>query len=71
MDNSNTKKILADNVRLLRAKKRFSQEAVAGFAQLGQSQISDIENENSNPNLETIIKIADALNVKVRDLFEE
>ena len=71
MNNENVKKILADNVRLLRAKKRYSQEAVAGFAQLGQSKISDIENENSNPNLETIIKIANALQVRVKDLFEE
>jgi len=71
MNNIDCKKIFADNVRLLRAKRRFSQEAVAEHANIAQNQISEIENEKANPNLETIIKIADALNVKVKDLFEE
>ncbi len=71
MNNNNVKKILADNIRLLRTKKRYSQEAIADFANIGQSKISEIENEHSNPNLETIIKIANALQVRVKDLFEE
>ena len=71
MDNTDCKKVFADNVRLLRTKKRFSQEAVAEHANIAQNQISEIENEKANPNLETIIKIANALQVKVKDLFEE
>ena len=69
--NENVKKVLADNIRLLRAKKRFSQEAIAELANVGQNQISEIENEHSNPNLETLIKIANALNVNVGKLFVE
>ena len=69
--NINVKKILADNIRLIRTKKRFSQEAVAEAANIGQNQVSSIENELANPNLETIIKIANALQVRVKDLFEE
>ncbi len=69
MNNNDTKRILADNVRMLRTKKRFSQEAVAELAGIGQNQISEIENEHANPNLETIIRIADAFEVKVCDLF--
>lgn len=71
MNNTDYKKIFADNVRLLRTKRRFSQEAVAEYANIAQNQISEIENEKANPNLETIIKIANALQVKVKDLFEE
>ena len=67
MNNENTKRILADNVRILRTKKRFSQEAVAELAGIGQNQISEIENEHAN--LETIIRIANAFEVKVSDLF--
>ena len=71
MNNQNVKKILADNIRLYRTKKRFSQEAIAELASLGQNQISEIENEHANPNLETIIKIAQALDVQVAKLFVE
>ena len=44
MNNENTKRILAYNVIILRTKKRFSQEAVAELAGIGQNQISEIEN---------------------------
>lgn len=69
--NNNTKKILAENIRLFRAKKRFSQEAIADLANIGQNQISEIENERANPNLDTIIRIANALNVEIYRLFKE
>jgi len=70
MNNNNVRKILADNVRLLRTKKRFSQEAVADMANVGQNQVSGIENEHLNPNLDTLIRIADALNVELFELFK-
>ena len=70
MDNMEIKKILATNVRLLRAKKRFSQEAIAELAGIGQNQVSEIENERSNPSLETIVKLANALETQVFELFK-
>lgn len=70
MNNENIKRILADNIRLLRTKKRYSQEAVAELAGIGQNQISEIENEHSNPSLETIVRIANALNVELIELFK-
>ena len=69
--NEDVKKVLAKNIRLLRSKKRFSQEAVAELANVGQNQISEIENERSNPSLETLIKVANALNVDFYILFTE
>ena len=69
MNNDNARKNLADNIRMLRTKKRFSQEAIAELAGIGQNQISEIENEHSNPSLETIIKIANALEITVAELF--
>ena len=69
MNNENAKRILADNIRILRTKKRFSQEAVAELAGISQNQVSELENEHSNPNLETLLKIATALDVKVAELF--
>lgn len=54
----------------MRTKKRFSQEAVAELANIGQNQISELENEHSNPNLDTLVRIAKALNVDVCELFK-
>ncbi len=70
MNNTNVRKILADNIRLLRTKKRFSQEAIAELANIGQNQISEVENERSNPNLDTLIRIANALDVEIFELFK-
>lgn len=71
MDKEIVKRILADNVRMLRTKKRFSQEAVAELANIGQNQISEIENEHANPSLETLIRIANAFEVTISDLLTE
>ena len=67
--NNDIKQRLADNIRLLRAKKKFSQEAIAELAGIGQNQISAIENGLANPNLETLIKIANALDIPLSELF--
>ena len=56
---------------MLRTKKRFSQEAVAELANIGQNQISEIENEHANPSLETLIRIANAFEVTISDLLTE
>lgn len=69
MSNENVKKILADNMRLMRAKKRFSQEAIAEKADIGQNQVSELENERANPSLETLIKLANAFEVDFCELF--
>mgnify|MGYP002522934750 CR=1 FL=1 len=71
MNKESVKRILADNVRMLRTKKRFSQEAVAELANIGQNQISEIENEHANPSLETLIRIANAFEVTISDLLTE
>lgn len=71
MNNKDTKRILADNLRILRTKQRFSQEAIAELVGIGQNQISELENEHANPNLDMLIRIADAFGVKVVDLFKD
>jgi transcriptional regulator with XRE-family HTH domain len=63
--------VLARNVRRLRLARGLSQEALAADAGLHQGLISDIENEVSNPELDTIGRLATALGARPRDLFEE
>lgn len=66
------RKNLADNVRLLRTKHRFSQDTLAELANATQQQISFLENERlSNPKLLMVSKIAEVLGVTVNDLIYE
>jgi transcriptional regulator with XRE-family HTH domain len=66
---SRQKQILADNVRVLRAKNRWSQTELAEQAGLTQGSISAIELAQANPRFETIERIAQALDVSIAALF--
>jgi transcriptional regulator with XRE-family HTH domain len=57
-------------VRELRLKKDFSQEALAELCQLDRTYIGGVERGERNISLLNIHKIAAALGVKARDLFD-
>lgn len=62
---------ISDNLRKLRGKKGYSLEKIARLADLSLNTIVKIENGvNQNPTIETLIKIAKALEVKVDDLIK-
>ncbi len=72
MNEKSLRKNLADNIRLLRTKHRFSQDTLAELANVTQQQISFLENERlKNPKLLMIVKIAEVFNVTVNDLIYE
>lgn len=72
MDEKILRKNLADNIRMLRTKHRFSQDTLAELANATQQQISFLENERLlNPKLLMITKIAEVFNVTVNDLIYE
>ena len=72
MDEQILRKNLADNIRMLRTKHRFSQDTLAELANATQQQISFLENERLlNPKLLMITKIAEVFNVTVYDLIYE
>lgn len=58
-------------VREERLKIGFSQEQLANRAGLHRTYIGMIERAEKNITLENIKKIADALNIKLSDLFKE
>jgi len=61
---------MPDNLKKLRAKKGLSLEKIARLADLSLNTIVKIENGvNKNPTIETLIKIAKALEVGVDDLI--
>jgi transcriptional regulator with XRE-family HTH domain len=63
--------LLARNVRRLREAKGLSQAALAADSGLYQALISQIENELANPELDTLERLAAALGVHPRELFED
>jgi transcriptional regulator with XRE-family HTH domain len=64
------KNALGRNVRALRLRHALSQEALADSAGIGRRQISEIERAVSNPSLETIAKLAMALQVRPGELLD-
>jgi len=65
------KRVLARNVRQLRKARGLSQSALAIDAGQHQRLISNIENGKVDVRVGTVAKIAAALGVRPRDLFEE
>jgi transcriptional regulator with XRE-family HTH domain len=62
---------LAKNVRRLRKAKGLSQSELATDAEQHQALISRLENARVNLKVDTADKIARALSVHPRELFEE
>jgi len=69
MNNSNISKLLGDKIREIRKSKNLSQEHIALLASLSPAHLGQIERGNKKPTVETINKIAEALDVTVIDLF--
>ncbi len=69
MNNSNISKLLGDKIREIRKSKNLSQEHVAYLASLSPAHLGQIERGNKKPTIETINKIAEALDITVIDLF--
>jgi len=63
---------ISENLKKLRRKKGYSLEKVARLADLSLNTIVKIENGvNKNPTIETLTKIAKALDVGVDDLIKQ
>lgn len=62
---------LSDNLKKLREKKGLSQDRLAKLADVANNTIIKIEQgENINPTLDTLKKVARALEVSVDDLIK-
>jgi len=62
---------LSKNIKRLREAKRLSQEKLARLADVANNTLIKMETgENKNPTLETLKRIAKALEVSVDDLIK-
>ncbi|MEA2007478.1 MAG: helix-turn-helix transcriptional regulator [Patescibacteria group bacterium] len=63
---------IANNLKKIRAQKGLSLEKVARLADLSLNTIVKIENgANQNPTIDTLSKIAKALDISVDDLIRK
>ena len=62
-------RIMGIVIRKMRLKKGISQEVLSGFAGISRSHLAMIENGSINPNVATLWKIAEALGMKLSELF--
>lgn len=63
-------KLLAENLKAVRAKMGYTQEDLAYESGLTLSQIARIETKRINPTVSTMFKIARTLDVPVSELFD-
>lgn len=60
----------AKKIKDLRKKKGFSQYQLADEANIDRSQVIRIENAQSNTTISTIYALADAFEIKAKELLE-
>lgn len=64
-------KIVGAAIATFRKRKQVSQEVLSGLADIGRTHLSAIERGERKPTLETLYRIANALNVNMSDIVLE
>lgn len=64
------REVLGKTIKLLRDKKKMTQEELAEAAKIDVSYLAKIENDYVNTTVRYLIKISRGLKVQVKDLFE-
>lgn len=63
------KRLIGRNIRALRKTRGWSQEVLGESADLSYKFVGEIERGTVNPSLDSLMKIAKALNVEIAELF--
>jgi transcriptional regulator with XRE-family HTH domain len=70
--NEQEEKMLGDNIRKIRKNRHISVNKLAKMSGISLGYISDLENNKfTNPTVDKLNKIADVLEVDIKDLFTE
>ncbi|HUZ06124.1 MAG TPA: helix-turn-helix transcriptional regulator [Candidatus Paceibacterota bacterium] len=69
--NQKHRRVLGEMIRSYRKNAGLSQEALAEKADLHHNYIGELERGEKAATIDTLLKIAKALNVKVRDLVAD
>lgn len=69
--NMDIKQRLGIKIKELRKQKGLSQERLANLAEIDRTYLPTIEKGERNVSIEVVEKLAKALDIKVKDLFDE
>lgn len=69
MNRNEVLKILSENLRAERARKKYSQEVLAEKANISQETLYRIENQKLNPTILVVANLALALEVSIDKLM--
>lgn len=64
-------KLIGETIKQLRNEKGLTQDVLSGLAGIARSHLAMIENGSKKANLETLCKIASALNMKPSELTKK
>ncbi len=67
----NIKQKFGNKIKELRKQKGLSQEKLANLADIDRTYLPTIEKGERNVSIEVVEKLANALNVEIKDLFNE
>ena len=70
MPKASSKSLFGKAIRALREERGYSQEELAERAGLHRNYVGGVERGERNVALENIVKLASALSVRTRDLFD-
>lgn len=70
MDYFDLSRLVSENFRAIREKKKISQEDIAARLDIATARVSEFESGKKNPTLKTIAKFANAIEIDVKDLFD-
>lgn len=60
---------VAENIRLARLKKHYTQEQLAEMANITQKYLNLIENKKANPSIVIIVNLCEALNIELNSIL--
>ncbi len=70
MTNLSINEKIGIKIKLLRTKAKLSQEKLAELSYMNKNSIGSIERGESKPSIETLEKIANALNIELKELVD-
>ena len=62
---------VGDRLRFFREQKQISTNKLANLAGISQSYVRDIEMGNKNPTIEVLVQLCKALDISLRDFFDD
>ena len=61
---------IADNIRLERLRKRYSQEKLAAAIEISTKYLNMIENKKANPTIVIVVKICKVLGIDLNTIYK-